>query len=118
MSPQISQALYVEGMTVGAGWQFNARVFVEDTAGSGDWRKARAGEVECIFHYLGAWWTPVATELERKNTDASGNVSFAGSHHVSGAYTMEAKHILSGDRYKVRIDCQDDGTYDVTTEIE
>ncbi|GAI67402.1 hypothetical protein ES706_06139 [subsurface metagenome] len=114
--PAVSQALYVEGQQVGAAWQFSARVFVEDPAGSGTWRKAVAGEVEVVLDFLGEWWQ-LTKELETKNTDASGNVSFAGSWE-SGAYTMEAKHLQSGDRYKVRIDTRDDGTYDVEVEIE
>ncbi|GAI69879.1 unnamed protein product [marine sediment metagenome] len=116
MSPTVTQSLYVEGVQVGAAWQFTGRCFVEDPPASGNWRKATAGEVEVILDFLGEWWQ-VTKELERKNTDASGNVSFAGSW-VSGSYTMEAKHIQSGDRYKVRIECHDDGTYDVTVEIE
>ena len=114
--PLVDQALYVEGVAVGAAWQFSGRVFVEDPAGSGNWRKATAGEVEVVLDYLGEWWQPTY-EMERKNTDASGNVSFTGSWS-SGSYTMEAKHLASGDKYKVRIDCHDDGTYDVTVEIE
>ncbi|GAI67779.1 unnamed protein product [marine sediment metagenome] len=116
MSPQVSQALYVEGVAVGAAWQFTGRCFVEDPPQSGNWRKATSGEVEVILDYLGEWWQPTQ-ELERKNTNASGDVSFAGTH-ASGSYTMEAKHIQSGDRYKVRVECHDDGTYDVSVEIE
>lgn len=115
--PIVTQALYVEGLgAVDVPWGFGARVFVEDPAGSNTWRKATAGEVEVIFDFLGEWWEPTK-ELERKNTDANGNVTFAGTWKT-GSYTMEAKHIQSGDRYKVRIDGHDDGTYDVTVEIE
>ena len=116
MSPAVTQALYVEGVAVGAAWQFTGRCFVEDPPQSGNWRKATSGEVEVILDFLGEWWQ-ITQELERKNTNASGDVSFAGTH-ATGSYTMEAKHIQSGDRYKVRIDCQDDGTYDVSVEIE
>jgi len=116
MSPAVNQALYVEGVAVGAAWQFSGRCFVEDPPQSGNWRKATSGEVEVILDFLGEWWQPTK-ELERKNTDASGNVDFSGTH-ATGSYTMEAKHIQSGDRYKVRIDCHDDGTYDVSVEID
>ncbi|MBA7644153.1 hypothetical protein ES703_51890 [subsurface metagenome] len=116
MSPQVSQALYVVGVAVGAAWTFQGKCFVEDPPGSNNWRKATAGEVEVIFCFLGEWWQPTQ-ELERKNTNASGDVAFAGTH-ASGSYTMEAKHNQSGDRYKVRIECYEDGTYDVTVEIE
>ncbi|MBA7650256.1 hypothetical protein ES703_58059 [subsurface metagenome] len=114
--PLVDKALYVEGVQVGAAWQFLGRVFVEDPPGSMNWRKALAGEVEVELKYLGEWWQ-IGTTMETLLTDASGNVSFAGSWQ-SGSYTMEAKHIQSGDRYKVRIDCSDDGTYDTTVEIE
>ena len=114
--PLVDQALYVEGVQVGAAWQFNGRVFVEDPAGSGTWRKATAGEVEVELKYLGAWYE-IPTSMETKMTDASGNVSFTGSWS-GGSYTMEARHLASGDKYKVRLDCHDDGTYDVTVEIE
>ncbi len=110
--PVVTQALYVEGVAVGAAWQFAGHCFVEDPPGSGNWRKATAGEVLVILDFLGEYWQPTK-ELERQNTDFSGNVSFTGSH-ASGSYTMEAIHNQSGDRYKVRIDCRDDGTYDVT----
>ena len=116
MSPLVSQALYVEGVAVGAAWLFTGRCFVEDPPQSGNWRKATAGEVEVILDFLGEWWQPTQ-ELERKNTDASGNVTFSGTH-ASGSYSMEAKHNVSGDRYKVRIECHDDGTWDATVLIE
>jgi len=116
MSPTVTQALYVEGLQVGATWQFTGRCFVEDPPGSGNWRKAVAGEVLVILDFLGEWWQPTK-ELERKNTDASGNVSFSGTWET-GSYALEAIHNQSGDRYKVRIDCHDDGTHDVTVEIE
>lgn len=114
--PLVDQAIYVEGQQVGATWQFRAKVFVEDPAGSGSWRRATAGEVEVYLGFLGEWWQ-ITKELERKNTDASGNVSFAGSWET-GSYVMEATHQVSQDKYKVRIDCHEDGTYDTTVEIE
>ncbi|MBA7477225.1 hypothetical protein ES707_12627 [subsurface metagenome] len=114
--PVVDKVLYVEGVQVGAAWQFKGSVFVEDPPGSMNWRKATAGEVEVELKYLGEWWQ-IGTEMETLLTDASGNVSFAGSWQ-SGSYTMEARHIQSGDKYKVRIDCHDDGTYDTTVEIE
>ena len=114
--PGVSQALYVEGVQVGAAWQFEGRCFVEDPPESGNWRKATAGEVEVVLKYLGEWWQ-VPSTVETLNTDSSGNTSFAG-RWTSGSYTMEAKHNQSGDKYKVRIDCRDDGTYDVTVEID
>jgi len=114
--PLVDQALYVEGALVGAAWQFSARVFVEDPAGSGTWRKATAGEVEVELKFLGEWWE-IPHTMETLMTDASGNVSFAGSWQT-GNFTMEARHLQSGDKYKVRIDCHEDGTYDVTVEIE
>ncbi len=116
MSPQVSQALYVEGVKVGATWTFQGRCFVDDPPESGNWRKATAGEVLVILDFLGEWWQPTK-ELERKNTDANGYVDFAGTWET-GSYTMEAKHNQSGDRYKIRIDCHDDGTIDLTVEIE
>ena len=112
--PVVDQALYVEGVQVGVSWQFSGRVFVEDPVGSGTWRKATAGEVEVELSYLGEGWPKL---LEAKMTDASGEVSFAESWE-SGVYTMEAKHMLSFDRYKLQIVCNDDGTYDVEVEIE
>ena len=114
--PTVDQTLYVEGVQVGVAWQFRGRVFVEDPAGSGNWRKATAGEVEVELSYLGEWWQ-YPTSMETLMTDASGNVSFTGSWS-SGSYTMEARHLTSGDRYKVRIDCHDDGTYDTEVEID
>ena len=114
--PAIDQVLYVEGVQVGAAWQFRGRVFVEDPPDSMNWRKATAGEVEVVLKYLGEWWQ-LGTTMETLMTDASGNVSFAGSWQ-GGSYTMEATHVQSGDKYKVRLDCYDDGTYDVTVEIE
>ncbi|MBA7494217.1 hypothetical protein ES702_04791 [subsurface metagenome] len=114
--PLIDQALYVEAEQVGAAWQFRGRVFVEDPAGSMNWRKATAGEVEVALKFLGEWWQ-LPTDMETLRTDASGNVSFAGSWQ-GGSYTMEARHLVSQDKYKVRIDCHDDGTYDVSIEIE
>jgi len=114
--PAVDQVLYVQGVQAGLAWQFSARVFVEDPAGSGNWRKATAGEVEVYLGFLGEWWQ-ITQELERKNTDASGNVSFAGSWQT-GAYVMEAQHLQSGDIYKVRIDTFDDGTFNVSVEIE
>lgn len=114
--PLVDQALYVEGAQVGAAWQFSGRVFVEDPAGSGNWRKATAGEVEVELKFLGEWWQ-LPTSMETLLTNASGNVSFAGSWQT-GSYTMEARHLQSGDKYKLRIDCHDDGTYDVSVEIE
>ena len=113
--PLVDQALYVEGVAVGAAWQFKGRCFVEDPPGSGNWRKATAGEVEVVLKFLGEWWQ-ISTEVETKNTNSSGDVDFAGSWS-SGSYTMEATHNQSGDKYKLRIDCRDDGTYDVTVEI-
>ncbi|MBA7513514.1 hypothetical protein ES705_05546 [subsurface metagenome] len=114
--PVVDQALYVEGVQVGVSWQFSGRVFVEDPVGSGTWRKATAGEVEVELKFLGEWWE-FPYSMETLMTNASGNVSFAGSWQ-GGSYTMEARHLQSGDKYKVRIDCHDDGTYDVTVEIE
>ncbi|GAI68345.1 unnamed protein product [marine sediment metagenome] len=112
--PKISEALYVEGVLVGAIWQFEGRCFVEDPPGSGTWRKATAGEVEVELKWLGEWWQ-IPKVLETKNTDALGNVSFAGSHD-SDNYRMTARHIQSGDEYALRIECHDDGTYDVSVE--
>ncbi len=112
--PAVSQALYVEGTQVGVAWQFSARVFVEDPPGSGAWRKATAGEVEVELKWLGSWYQ-IPEVLETKNTDASGNVSFIGSHD-SDNYRMTAKHLQSGDEYAVRIECYADGTYDVSVE--
>jgi len=71
MSPQVSQALYVEGVAVGATWQFVGRCFVEDPPESGNWRKATSGEVLVILDFLGEWWQPTK-ELERKNTNTAG----------------------------------------------
>jgi len=112
--PLIDVPLYVEAQAVGAAWQFKARCYVEDPAGSMNWRRGTHGEVEVKFVFLGEWWQ-ISTELETKNCDANGEVSFAGAW-ASGSYTMEAKHLVSGDRHKVRIDCEDDGTW--TSEIE
>ncbi|MBW8017882.1 MAG: hypothetical protein FVQ82_17060 [Planctomycetes bacterium] len=112
--PVVDQALYVEGAQVGVSWQFSGRVFVEAPAGSGTWRKATAGEVEVELKFLGEWWQ-LPTSMETLLTNASGNVSFAGSWQT-GSFTMEARHLQSGDKYKVRIDCHDDGTFDVTVE--
>ncbi|MBA7515985.1 hypothetical protein ES705_08030 [subsurface metagenome] len=112
--PAVTQALYVEGVQVGAAWTFAARCFVEDPPGSNNWRKATAGEVEVELKWLGEWWQ-IPKVLETKNTDASGNVDFAGSHD-SDNYRMTAKHIQSGDEYAVRIECHADGTYDVSVE--
>lgn len=109
--PAITQALYVEGTQIGTAWQFNAMVFVEDPAGSGTWRKATAGEVEVELKVMGEWWE-IPKVMETKNTDARGNVSFAGSWK-SDNFRMTAKHLQSGDEYAVRIECHDDGTYDV-----
>ena len=114
--PLVDKALYVEGVQVGAAWQFRGRCFVEDPPESGNWRKATSGEVQVELKYLGEWWQ-VGTSMETKNTDANGLVDFSGSWQ-SGSYTMEATHNQSGDKYKVRIDCHDDGTYDTTVEIE
>ncbi len=114
--PLIDQVLYVEGTQVGVSWQFKAMVFVEDPAGSMNWRRATAGEVEVEFKYLGEWWQ-IGTTMETLMTDAAGNVAFAGSWG-SGSYTMEAIHQVSQDHYKVRMDCHDDGTYDTEVEIE
>ena len=50
-------------------------------------------------------------------TDAAGNVAFAGSWE-SGSYTMEARHQVSQDNHKIRMDCHDDGTYDAVIEIQ
>ena len=116
MSPQVSQALYVEGVQVGAAWTFQGRCFVEDPPGSMNWRKATLGEVEVVLDFLGEWWQ-LPTSMETLMTDASGDVSFAGSWQ-GGSYTMEAMHLVSQDKYKVRIDCHDDGTYDVSVETE
>ena len=112
--PTVTQALYVEGVQVGVSWQFNARCFVEDPPGSNNWRKATAGEVEVELKVLGEWWQ-VPKVMETKNTDGSGNVSFAGSWK-SDNFRMTAKHLQSGDEYAVRIECHDDGTYDVSVE--
>lgn len=112
--PAVTQALYVEGVQVGAAWTFAGRCFVEDPPGSNNWRKATAGEVEVELKVLGEWWQ-VPKVMETKNTDASGNVSFAGSWK-SDNYRMTAKHIQSGDEYAVRIECHADGTYDVSVE--
>ncbi|MBA7477890.1 hypothetical protein ES705_22132 [subsurface metagenome] len=114
--PAIDQVLYVEGEQVGVSWQFRARVFVEDPAGSLNWRRATAGEVQVELKFLGEWWQ-IGTSIETLMTDASGDVSFAGSWQ-GGSYTMEAMHLVSQDKYKVRIDCHDDGTYDVSVESE
>jgi len=116
MSPVVDKALYVEGVQIGAAWQFRGRCFVEAPPGSMNWRKATAGEVEVELKFLGEWWQ-LPKSMETLMTDASGNVSFAGSWQ-SGSYTLEARHLQSGDKYKVRIDCHDDGTYDTEVEIE
>jgi len=113
--PVVDQSLYVEGVQVGAAWEFRGRCFVYDAA-AGGWRKATSGEVQVELKYLGEWWQ-VPTTVETKNTDSNGDVSFAGSWS-SGSYTMEATHNQSGDKYKLRIDCRDDGSYDVTVETE
>ena len=112
--PKISEALYVEGVLVGAIWQFEGRCFVEDPPGSWEWRKAMIGEVDVELKWLGEWWQ-IPKVLEAKLTDALGNVSFAGSHD-SDNYRMTAKHIQSKDEYAVRIECHADGTYDVSVE--
>ncbi|GAI67239.1 unnamed protein product [marine sediment metagenome] len=112
--PKISEALYVEGVQVGAIWQFQGRCFVEDPAGSGTWRKATTGEVEVELKWLGEWYQ-IPKVLETKNTDALGNVSFAGSHD-SDNYRMTARHNQSGDEYALRLECHDDGTYDASVE--
>ena len=112
--PLVDVPLYVEAQAVGAAWQFKARCYVEDPAGSMNWRRATVGEVQVKFVFLGEWWQ-VSKEIDTKNCDANGEIVFAGTW-ASGAYTMEAKHNVSGDIQKVRIDCADDGTY--TTEIE
>jgi len=114
--PLIDQVLYVEGAQVGVSWQFKAKVFVEDPAGSMNWRRATAGEVEVEFKYLGEWWE-FPYLMETLMTDAAGNITFTGSW-LSGSYTMEATHQVSQDKYKVRLDCHDDGTFDATVEIE
>ncbi|MBA7475725.1 hypothetical protein ES707_11098 [subsurface metagenome] len=114
--PLIDKVLYVEAAQVGVSWQFKAKVFVEDPAGSMNWRKATAGEVSVELKFLGEWWQ-IGTTMETLMTDASGDVSFAGSWQ-SGSYTMEATHQVSQDKYKVRLDCHDDGTYDTEVEIE
>ncbi|MBA7522454.1 hypothetical protein ES705_14573 [subsurface metagenome] len=106
--------LYVEAQQIGAAFEFKARVFVEDPAGSGNWRRATSGEVSVKLSYLGEWWQ-LATEMETKNTNASGECIFSGWWEA-GKFTMEAKHLTSGDIHKVRIECFDDGTY--TTEVE
>ncbi|MBA7562321.1 hypothetical protein ES708_03973 [subsurface metagenome] len=111
--PGVSQALYVEGVAVGAAWTFEARCFVYDI-GATAWRKATVGEVEVELKWLGEWWQ-IPKVLETKNTDAGGNVSFAGSHD-SDNYRMTAKHLQSKDEYAVRIECHADGTYDVSVE--
>lgn len=113
--PAVSEPLYVEAEQIGIYWSFQARCFVEDPPESGNWRPATAGEVEVLLEYLGEWWS-FPYEMERKNSNASGNVDFAGTWG-SGAYAMEASHNVSKDRYRVRIDTHDDGTYDVTVEI-
>ncbi|MBA7590305.1 hypothetical protein ES708_32420 [subsurface metagenome] len=110
--PILTQTLYVEGVQVGVTWQFRAHCFVEDPPESGNWRKATAGEVEVELKWLGEWWQ-IPKVLETKNTDASGNVSFAGSHD-SDNYRLTAKHLQSGDEYAVRIECHADGTYDTS----
>ncbi len=79
-------------------------------------RNVTTGEVEVELKFLDEWWQ-LGTTMETLMTDASGNVSFAGSWQ-SGSYTMEARHLQSGDKYKVRIDCHDDGTFDTEVEIE
>ncbi|MBA7563289.1 hypothetical protein ES708_04944 [subsurface metagenome] len=112
--PVVDQALYVEGVAVGAAWEFRASCFVEDPPASNNWRRATAGEVEVELKWLGEWWQ-VPKVLETKNTDANGRVSFAGSHD-SDNYRMTAKHIQSGDEYAVRVECHADGTYDVSVE--
>ena len=112
--PAVTQALYVEGVAVGAAWQFAARCFVEDPPGSNNWRKATSGEVEVELKWLGEWWQ-IPKVLATKNTDAGGNVDFVGSHD-SDNYRMTAKHLQSGDEYAVRIECHADGTYDVSIE--
>ncbi|GAI91568.1 unnamed protein product, partial [marine sediment metagenome] len=88
--PLIDQVLYVEGAQVGVSWQFKAKVFVEDPAGSMNWRRATAGEVEVEFKYLGEWWE-FPYLMETLMTDAAGNITFTGSW-LSGSYTMEATH--------------------------
>ncbi len=85
--PLIDQVLYVEGAQVGVSWQFKAKVFVEDPAGSMNWRRATAGEVEVEFKYLGEWWE-FPYLMETLMTDAAGNITFTGSW-LSGSYTME-----------------------------
>ncbi len=114
--PLIDQALYVEGVLVGAYWQFRGRCFVEDPPASMNWRNATVGEVEIELKFLGEYWQTPYT-METKNCDSNGQVDFAGSWQ-SGSYTMQATHNQSGDKYKVRIECHDDGTYDVDVEIE
>lgn len=114
--PLIDKALYVEGELVGVSWQFKARCYVEDPPESMNWRRATNGEVEVVLEFMGEWWQ-LTSEVERKNCNASGEVEFAGSW-ASGSYTMEAKHNVSGDRYKIRLDCHDDGTHDDTILVE
>ncbi|MBA7523821.1 hypothetical protein ES705_15955 [subsurface metagenome] len=114
--PLIDATLYVEAAQVGVSWQFTAKIFVEDPAGSMNWRRAKAGEVEVELKYLGEWWQ-FPTTMEKLMSDAAGNVVFAGSWG-SGSYTMEAIHQVSQDHYKVRLDCHDDGTFDSDIEIE
>lgn len=114
--PLVDQTLYVEAAQVGVSWQFRAKVFVEDPAGSMNWRRATAGEVQVVLKFLGEWWQ-IGTTMETLMTDAAGNCIFAGSWE-GGSYTMEATHQVSQDKYKVRIDCHDDGTYDTEVEIE
>ncbi|GAJ07682.1 unnamed protein product, partial [marine sediment metagenome] len=54
--PVVDKALYVEGVQVGAAWQFRGRCFVEAPPGSMTWLKATAGEVEVELKFLGEWW--------------------------------------------------------------
>ncbi|MBA7518574.1 hypothetical protein ES705_10645 [subsurface metagenome] len=114
--PLIDATLYVEAAQVGVSWQFRCKVFVEDPPGSMDWRRATAGEVQVELKYLGEWWE-LPYSMETLMTDAGGNCVFAGSWQ-SGSFTMEAIHQVSQDKYKVRLDCHDDGTYDSEVEIE
>ncbi|MBA7507443.1 hypothetical protein ES706_06162 [subsurface metagenome] len=114
--PLVDKVLYVEGVQVGISWQFRCKVFVEDPPGSVNWRRATAGEVSVELKFLGEWWQ-IGTTMETLMTDANGECVFAGSWE-GGSYTMEATHQVSQDKYKVRIDCHDDGTYDTEVEIE
>jgi len=114
--PLVDVPLYVEAQAVGVAWEFKARCYVEDPAGSMNWRRGTFGEVEVIFDLLGEWYQ-FTQELERKNCDANGDVIFAGQH-PGGGYAMTAKHNISGEVQKVRIDCYEDGTYTTTIEIQ